>query len=279
MSSQLIQMRQRIRAIETIKKITHAMRLISMSLHARLKTKESPLAAYKNELNNVYTKLKTATPEWTNPIAYPDPSLPLKPLIIVMGSNKGLCGNFNTTLFNVLQTHAGSLSSVHYIALGKKAVDYTKKQSIGTHVASFDKVTFTTLHSVTTHITAEIMDPTKGYTSVIVFSNLLKNFFIQKPHMTHLIPFPAAEAGASNIEYVWEQKPKEVLDYLVHECLQANLEYLLFESLIAEQAARFLSMDSATRNAKNILEETQLQYNKLRQAKITKELTELSSSF
>ena len=65
---------------------------------------------------------------------------------------------------------------------------------------------------------------------------------------------------------------------MARSTIESELHYLLFESLLAEHAARFISMDTATRNAQTLLEETQLQYNKLRQAKITKELTELVSN-
>jgi F-type H+-transporting ATPase subunit gamma len=80
-------------------------------------------------------------------------------------------------------------------------------------------------------------------------------------------------------QYTWEQNPSDILDDLALQYLTATMYRLLFQSLLAEQAARFISMDNATRNAKQLLEDTQLQYNKLRQAKITRELTELSASF
>jgi F-type H+-transporting ATPase subunit gamma len=70
-----------------------------------------------------------------------------------------------------------------------------------------------------------------------------------------------------------------VLDILALQLCEITIQHILFESLLAEQAARFISMDSSTRNAETILEETILWYNKLRQAKITKELTELIGSF
>lgn len=78
---------------------------------------------------------------------------------------------------------------------------------------------------------------------------------------------------------MWEHTPHEVLDILALQALEVTIQHLLFESLLAEQAARFISMDSSTRNAEKILEETILWYNKLRQAKITRELTELTGSF
>lgn len=119
------------------------------------------------------------------------------------------------------------------------------------------------------------------FTPVMVFSNRLKTFFIQKPHEQVLIPFsPLANNTQTNstAEYYWEQNPKELLDQLAYQTIEAQLYYLIFESLLAEHAARFISMDNATRNAQTLLEDNLLQYNKLRQAKITKELTELVSS-
>ena len=111
---------------------------------------------------------------------------------------------------------------------------------------------------------------------------MLKTFFVQKPQEAPLIPLTLkAEQELSNnqsIDYEWEQSPTSLLDELARQTILINLHYLLFESLLAEHAARFISMDNATRNAQALLEETKLQYNKLRQAKITKELTELVSS-
>jgi len=120
------------------------------------------------------------------------------------------------------------------------------------------------------------------FTNVVIFSNELKTFFVQKPHETVLVPFTNEQEKTaeplSKDEYLWEQSPKDLLDQLAYQTLEVQLHYLLFESLLAEHAARFISMDNATRNAQSLLEETQLQYNKLRQAKLPKELTELVSN-
>jgi len=78
---------------------------------------------------------------------------------------------------------------------------------------------------------------------------------------------------------MWYQEAHDLLDKIAPQYIASNINAVLLESILAEQAARFISMDTATRNAKNLLEETTLQYNKLRQAKITKELTELATNF
>jgi F-type H+-transporting ATPase subunit gamma len=137
-----------------------------------------------------------------------------------------------------------------------------------------------------------IINSKTPYSSVKILSNELKTFFYQKPRLIQLIPIDSDQENLpentldnnnntafSSQDYFWSQKAEEILDKLAPQYIASNVNSFLIESLLAEQAARFLSMDTATRNAKKLLEETTLQYNKLRQAKITKELTELATNF
>lgn len=283
--SLLIQLRYRIRAIETIKKITHAMRLISMSARSRLKNKEEPLREYIKTSNQLLDRIKAHAPDWNNPIINPSPQTPHNPLIILIGSQRGLCGNFNTTLFHffeksVLQPYKQG-GTIQIIPVGKKAVQYIDDNPLYSVIAQFPELTAKTISSIANQILQLLVQRDPAFTNVIVFSNQLKTFFVQKPHETVLIPFAAPEKTIepnNKEDYLWEQSPRDLLDQLSYQTLEVQLHYLLFESLLAEHAARFISMDNATRNAQSLLEDTQLQYNKLRQAKITKELTELVSN-
>lgn len=272
--AQLIQMRQRIKAIETIKKITHAMRIISMSLHGRLKSKEIFLSNYRDGLRGLLTALRKAYP-----IVNPPYDEQPKKLVLLIGSNKGLTGNFNTALFKFFASIPFS-KNTDYIAIGKKAIDYLQKNNKD-QVASFSDVSFKTIFFIT-HEIANLITQNE-YEQVIVISNISRSFFIQKPQQTRIIPFePLTDQLADTLdvsEYYWEQKPEEIIQQLTDLLIKADIQYLIFESLLAEQAARFVSMDSSTRNATNLLDETKLQYNKLRQTKITKELTELTGAF
>lgn len=283
--SLLIQLRYRIKAIDTIKKITHAMRLISMSSRSRLKNKEEPLREYIQTSAQLLNRIKAHAPGWKNPIINPSPDAPGNPLIILIGSQRGLCGNFNTTLFHffektVLQLH--EKGTVQIIPVGKKAIDYVDENPIFSVKASFPELNAKTISTIAHDILELLITNEPKFTHVSVFSNKLKTFFIQKPHETKLIPFSHEgehHHNASNSEdYYWEQSPNELLDTLTYQTLEIHIHYLLFQSLLAEHAARFISMDNATRNAQTLLEDTQLQYNKLRQAKITKDLTELVSN-
>lgn len=280
----LIQLRQRIKAIETIKKMTHAMRLISMSSHSRLKGKEHDLQHYKNELGALFHTLKTMVPQWENPILYPDESPTSNPLIILVGSQKGLCGNFNSALFQLLEKRheQKKVQLTQVITVGKKAVDYAQEKMTNAVVESYSNFSYSNLLDVAKQINTQLTQAKKPYSSVIVFSNVLKTFFLQKPVSTQLIPFNHATGEVNEDlkeDLIWEQSADELLDFLSAQYLEATIQHLLFQSLLAEHAARFLSMDNSTRNAKGLLETTRMQYNKLRQTKITKEVTELSGQF
>lgn len=280
----LIQIKQRIKAIETIKKITHAMRLIAMSHHSQLKGKEETLKSYADGIRSLFYTIKVQAPDWHSSVLYPAVSTHPKTLIIVVGSQKGLCGNFNSQVFkllgNFIQQHTAHQMSV--IAIGKKAVDFVKDYQIShaiNVVELYENFSVTSLTTIAQAITSHIFGGVE-YHQVLIISNKQKTFFVQKAHIIPLIPFAQQEQHdvAATQSYIWEQSPADVLEVLAHQYVQATLEMMLFQSLLAEQAARFLSMDASTRNAQTLLETTELYYNKLRQAKITKELTELTGS-
>ena len=261
------------------------MRLISMSSRSRLKSKEDPLREYIQTSAQLLEKIKIHAPDWKNPIINPPSDAPGNPLIILIGSQRGLCGNFNTTLFHffeksVLTDH--KKGTIQIIPIGKKAINYAEDNPLFSIIASFPELNAKTISSIAHDLLELLIKNEPKFTQVSVFSNKLKTFFIQKPHETKLIPFSHEgehyNNNANGENYYWEQSPNELLDMLAYQTIEIHLHYLLFQSLLAEHAARFISMDNATRNAQTLLEDTQLQYNKLRQAKITKELTELVSS-
>jgi F-type H+-transporting ATPase subunit gamma len=282
--SKLIQMRNRIKTIETIRKITDVMRIISMSAHSRLKTKQEPLSDYLNELKSLFAKVQLATPSWTNERLMPT-GADNNPLIVIIGSQKGLCGGFNTQLSKLLQHYIAHNPSAHYhfTAIGKKPIDYLINNYPDKMISSFPILTARNFLSIAQELTDMIMTTTPAYTSVTIISNVFKNFFTQKATITHLVPFNATDIStqitAPTQEYIWDEAPHTILDALAVQYIEAQFQHLIFQSLLSEHAARFISMDSSTRNAHNLLSTTKLEYNKVRQAKITTEITELTGSF
>jgi len=281
--SKLIQLRQRSKAIETIKKITHAMRLISMSTHSHLQHLQDSLTRYTREVDQLFTELMLYAPKWDNPIIHPGEDEKPKNAIILIGSQKGLCGSFNTQLFKLFHQYLSEhhLDQFDLITVGQKAADFSKQHKQGTDKQSYEKFTVYRLISIARDITQLLINEQPHYTSVLIFANYPKSFFIQKPELHDLVPFKTAKPldMPNEKDLTWEESPETLLDILMPQYLEAKLQDILFQSLVAEHSARFISMDSATRNAKDLLEANNLEYNKLRQAKITKELTELIGSY
>ena len=277
--SQLIQMNQRINAIETIKKITHATRLIAMSAHTRLAHKEPALKNYKQEISKLFSQLASCQ---DGPISFFSPNEKSKgSLIILAGSQKGFCGTFNIALFKFFKLKFKTLTKDDsIIAIGKKASDHLIKKKIEP-LETFSNLSSATLNNITELLTETILKNLPNYKKVLIVSNEPVSFFLQKPHVTQVFPAHTPDSKKScNLDtYIWPESQLEILAHLGKLYLTANIQGLLFSSLVAEQAARFHSMDNATRNAEDLLDVMRRDYNKLRQSKITQELIELTSSF
>lgn len=277
--SQLIQLKQRIKAIQVIKKITHAMRLISMSSRLKLIKQSENLKVFRDEITPLLCSLESVHPSI-------DQNQPFhKNIWILIASEKGLCGNFNTTIFSYFEAKLRHINKNDYnfIAVGKEAGDFLAEQGIKM-VARYDKLSNSQLEKTATHLYEYLLEHKGSYQNVTCFYNRSKTFFIQEPCQYQLLPVQAQSScsidDTINLEnYHWEQDPADVILCIFQSFLKLNVLFILSQSMIAEQSARFLSMDSSTRNAENLLKKMKLEYNKIRQAKITRELTELISSF
>ncbi len=167
----------------------------------------------------------------------------------------------------------------HYIGVGQFALDYLKRHKV-VSLASYANVTQNHIVSIAQAVTDLIMENPLTYRTVTVYSNSEKTFFVQQAKRTEIFPFPAPalDHNESHTSYLFEQSPELLRDTISRLLLFVSLQNLLFESLLSEQAARFISMDTSTRNADNLITSMKLGYNKVRQAGITRELSELSAT-
>lgn len=188
--SRLIQMRQRIKAIETTKKVTRAMRLISMSSHTRLHSKNEPLKQYKLATKHLFHRIRSDAPEWQHPMVQPASTKTPKQLIILIGSQKGLCGNFNSALFKFfkLKTTPELLKNTDVITIGKKATDFIAAETHATIIAHYDFNAITLLR-IAHELTEMIIEKSQQYSTAFIFSNEILSFFAQKPRRMQIIPF------------------------------------------------------------------------------------------
>ena len=281
--SQLIQMRRRIRAIETIKKVTQAMRIISMSTHTRLKKQIKHMDEYKENLYGILNLLKKDKFIESNSF-FTNNNKAKKTLIILVSAQKGLSGNFNQSIFKYF-SKVTSKEKISIICIGKKAKEFVRTTNHNI-IKSYNSISSPQILETTQDVFNLITNTESPYTSVQIFSNISSSFFSQKAQHSQIIPINLDNKTKSTNkltkdidEYNWEQSQEDIFNHLTNTHIKITLQDAIFQSLLAEQAARFISMDSSTQNAKNMLTEMKLAYNKIRQAKITRELTDLSGSF
>lgn len=279
--SQLIKLREQIKTIKTIQKITQAMRLVSMSVHSRLNTQKNYLKIYQNELNKISSITNQATQETKIADTLNYNTTNNSKIIVLIGSQKGLCGSFNQDVLRKYSEHHKSQPNqpLELIVIGKKLVDTTvRKYQINRKILKFTPALISEIvNELFSHINTQAPN-----TEVLFFSNSSKNFFTNICKITSLFDNKStseSKAPSHHEPYIWEQTACELTEKLNTSQLKLNIYCLLFDSLIAEYSARFRSMDSATRNANTLLETAERQYRKVRQAKITRELVELSAIF
>lgn len=285
--SQLIQLRQRIKSIQTTKKITYAMRLISMSLYTKLEKMNQPLNYYQASLDSLFLGLARHFTSWQHPLLFPEDILNERPLFIIAASSKGLCGSFNSNLFRYLKRYLfpEEHQTPTFITVGQKATKFVEDEELGTILCSYSEFNSNNFLIIADELARIISAQPTPFSSITTYGNTFKSFFAQRPTQTIITPVTIKhlefEAMSSDsIEHLtWEQPAHEVLDTLAVRYLKASILHALFQSLLAEQASRFVAMDQATTNADHYLERLTLQYNKSRQSMITRELSELSTSF
>lgn len=300
--SQLTYLKQKIKSIETTRKITHAVRLVSMSLYAKLEGQHVGLSYFVEKVQSFFSELLIGAQDWNNPVLFPHDILDSSPLFVVIATSKGFCGSLNSNIFKFFEQSLfiEEHQSPRFITIGKKATDFIKERSIGTIICSYSELSMHNYVSLTKDLLDKILNQDKPFSSVVFFSNVMQSFFSQIPKKTKLIPLDLNGVTdqkvrnkfekSGNNEYksalgsdlfedsqIWEQDRSELLNYVALLYIRSAVTNLLFQALLTEQAGRFLAMDSSTNNADKFLDRLVLQYNKQRQSLITREVSELSS--
>jgi len=269
---QLIKLRQRIKLIGTIQKITQAMRLVSMSVHSRLNQQLIFIKNYRSELGQAINAVNDP-----NLSQFSHTNAPK--LIILIGTQKGLCGSFNQEIMHTFEQQKTAITDYELLVIGKKLIDTVQRKYQITH--KIPKFAPTAISEISNKIFNYITKQ-KQFSEVICISNQPKSFF------AHITTYNTIVAEPKHIPnkiknqsdpYAWEQTEASIGELLYANQLKLNIYCSLFDSLIAEYAARFRSMDNASRNASSLLEAAERQYAKARQTKITRELIELSAIF
>lgn len=278
--------RDRITSVKNTQQITKAMKMVAA---ARLKKAQDRVVAtrpYAASIASVIGKL-AADGTSDNPYMRTSESND-RVLLIIVGSDRGLCGGFNSNLFRYVEdqiraqfSEQHTNGSLELVCIGRKSFDHFRKRGYKvrrSHVGFFDKIQFDAAASVMRTATNEFLN--SEFDSVFLAYNEFKSVISQNRMMSQVLPLNVDSLASSEIEdvdYIFEPSTEAILESIIPLHLNTQMWKAVLESNASEQGARMAAMDNATENANEIMRQLRLKYNQARQAAITTEISEIVS--
>ncbi|KAA0989937.1 ATP synthase F1 subunit gamma [Dyadobacter aurulentus] len=282
----LKEVRSRIVSVNSTQQITKAMKMVAAAKLRRAQDGIMQMRPYAQKLSEMLATVSAgAETSGDSPLKAVRPVA--KVLIVVITSDRGLCGAFNTniikaTLALIDQKYAEQArkGNVEIFAIGKKGAESLTRRGMLVNIGYTDL--FGRLSFVNVKLAAEeIMKAfTDGrYDAVDLVYNEFKNVATQIIHADRYLPIPTENKSVntkkSEVNYIFEPSEEEILTELIPKSLKIQLYRAVLESNASEQGARMTAMDKATENAQELLKDLRLVYNRTRQAAITKEILEI----
>ena len=282
----LKEVRNRITSVSSTQQITSAMKMVSAAKLRRAQDAVTRLRPYSAKLREILENLSSSldASEGGQFSVKRDPN---KILIIAITSNRGLCGGFNANIIKLAnrlmnEDFAAQHKNGHVklLTIGKKGTDYFKKNEglvLSSHNEVFDNLTFETVAPVAQSIMDKFANA--EFDKVVVLYNQFRNAAVQIPTNEDFLPVepPQSLNSSKQVDYIFEPEKVSIIQELIPKSLKVQLFKALLDSLAAEHGARMTAMHKATDNAKELLKELKLSYNKARQAAITNEILEIVS--
>ena len=279
------EIRGKIKSVENTKKITKAMEMVAAS--KMRKAQERMLAArpYSEKIRNIAAHLGQANPEYVHPFMQVNDAK--KAGMIVVTTDKGLCGGMNTNVLrlvtNKLRELQGQGETTEAVAIGGKGLGFLNR--VGAKVVSQATGLGDTPHldKLIGPVKVLLDQYAEGKLSVVYLAyTKFVNTMRQESVVEQLLPLSAEKLQAEKTsghswDYIYEPDPQSVIDELMVRYVESLVYQAVAENMASEQSARMVAMKAATDNAGSVIGELKLIYNKTRQAAITKELSEIVS--
>jgi len=280
--------RIRISSVKSTKQITSAMKMVSAAKLRKAQDKIVRLRPYAFKLHEILVGLSQSLADAEIENIYGRNSDPDKILIVMITSNRGLCGAFNANVIKEVRRIVSdkyldqfNKGNVVFLAIGKKGYDYMRKQKmkmLPDQNKLFNELTFDNVSRVAEDL---MMKFTSGeFDRVIIVYNQFKNAAVQNLTEEPFLPVETAtpdKAGSAAPDYIYEPTKEEIVKELIPKSLKIQFYKAVLDSFVAEHGARMTSMHKATDNAIGIIRDLTLQYNKARQAAITNQILEVVS--
>ena len=275
------EIRTKIGSIKNTQKITRAMEMVAASKMRKTKDRMQATRPYSKKIGVIIKHLAQANPEYKHPYLI---AREVKRIgVILVGSDRGLCGGLNSNLFRKMLTQLIQWDKenieVDVCTIGTKASGFFSNLKVNL-VGQASKLGDSPHLQDIVGVIKIMLDSYEAgrIDQLYIVSNEFVNTMTQRPTVEQLLPVVACELDenlSGHWDYIYEPDAKDVLDYLLNRFIESKVYQGLVENNACEQAARMVAMKSASDNAGNLIGELQLIYNKARQAAITQEISEI----
>lgn len=287
----LLEIRRRIKSVKNTQQITKAMKMVSAARLKRAQDRVVMARPFANKMGEVLGELANRTDQ-----DFHHPLLDLRGdqryRLVLITADKGLCGAFNTNLTKAAQAFIRDNpdKNIEIMAVGRKGRDFFRNRH-ATITSEFLGVTgkarleFAEALEIAQAIIKEYTED-KEIDKVFLIYNEFKSVLSQRVVLEQLLPVSRAEAGqeeekpqqsANLVDYIYEQPPEQMFSTLLPRLIETQIFRALLESVASEHGARMTAMDSASKNASELIESLTLNMNRIRQAAITNEIIEVVS--
>jgi F-type H+-transporting ATPase subunit gamma len=285
MSGKLKEVRERMKSVSSTQQITKAMKMVSAAKLRKAQEAITHMRPYADKLNHMLRNVMSAIGGDVS-ISFGMEREVKHATVVVITSNRGLCGAFNTNIIKSavreIETQFAAqraAKALTIVCVGKRGYDFFRRNYkdcnvIRDYVTLFENLSFDN----TVIVPRMLMDTfRKGETDhIIVCYGRFKNAAMQFPETVQFLPVPKIESGTRRrVDYIFEPDQDKLLNTLVPSILEVQFQKYLLDTHASEHGARMTAMDKATTNAEEMLNGLRINYNKARQETITKELSEI----
>ena len=278
------ELKVRIASTKSTLKITSAMKLVSAAKLSKAQNKIQSLKPYSTELDSTIRTASALVEDYTHDFLKEKKAD--KSALLIISSNKGLCGGYNSQLFKKAKSFFSDMGEENFdlFYIGRKVKELLQREGFEENKTFlFEKAdpTYEEIVSVVNELSAEFLSG--EYKKVYIAYNSFVSAIEFTPTIKQVLPFSISEAEKADllqefpVDFKYEPSAEEILDNLIPEVLVMTVYAGILDAIAAEHASRMTAMDNATNNSKDMIRTLTLTMNKLRQAAITTELTEIVS--
>lgn len=287
----LKEIKTRIKSVKNTRQVTNAMKMVAAAKLRKAQDRMLQLRPYASKLKEIIGNVISAVDQDEIPSRLVEQREVDNVLVIVVTSNRGLAGPFNSNIIK----HANAFIHEHYadkkeegklhmLCIGRRGYDFYKKRGyslIGENHDVFSKLSFDLVNEVADRVFEGFLSG--EFDKVHLVFNEFKNVMSQNKIAEDFLPLAVnsleaeTEEEGLNMDYIFEPDREQILSDLIPRALRIQLFRAVLESNAAEQGARMVAMDKATENAEELLKELKISFNKARQASITTEILEISA--